>query len=68
MDDSLIIWIGKIVMGLAAVAVFIGLFQWLWNITVPEVFRLKRISFWQAFRIMLLAGILFGAGGIRFIF
>ncbi|KYH31964.1 MULTISPECIES: hypothetical protein [Neomoorella] len=37
-----------------------GLFQWLWNITMPEVFNLKRITFWQALRLLLIAGILFG--------
>lgn len=38
----------------------IGLFQWLWNITMPEVFNLKRITFWQALRLLLMASILFG--------
>lgn len=37
-----------------------GLFQWLWNITMPEVFNLKRVTFWQALRLLLIAGILFG--------
>jgi len=47
---------------LLIVLFFIGvaLFQWLWNITMPEVFGLKEITFWQAFRLMLIAGILFG--------
>mgnify|MGYP001060447094 CR=1 FL=1 len=44
-----------------------ALLQWLWNITMPEVFNLKTIDYWQAFRLLLIAGILFGAGGIRFI-
>lgn len=38
----------------------IGLFQWLWNITMPQVFNLKVITYWQAFRLLLLAGMLFG--------
>lgn len=37
-----------------------GLFQWLWNITVPDLFNLKRITFWQALRLLLIASILFG--------
>ncbi len=41
-----------------------GLFQWLWNITMPDVFNLKKITFWQALRLLLIAGILFG--GARF--
>lgn len=37
-----------------------ALFQWLWNLTMPEVFGLKRITYWQAFRLLILAGMLFG--------
>lgn len=36
------------------------LFQWLWNITMPDVFDLRRITFWQAFRLLLLFGAIFG--------
>lgn len=38
----------------------IVLFQTLWNTTMPEVFKLPAITFWQAVRLLLLAGILFG--------
>ena len=57
--------------GLIAVAVLaililipllIALFQWLWNITMPQVFGLNSITFWQAFRLLLLAAFLFGTG------
>jgi hypothetical protein len=44
------------------IAIATAIFQWLWNITMPQVFELKEITFWQAFRILLLAGFLFGAG------
>ncbi len=44
-----------------------ALLQWLWNITMPDVFNLKTISYWQAFRLLIIAGVLFGAGGIRFV-
>jgi len=44
------------------IAIMTAIFQWLWNITMPQVFDLKQITFWQAFRILLLAGFLFGAG------
>tara|TARA_B100001173_G_C15938689_1_gene526093 strand:- start:671 stop:934 length:264 start_codon:yes stop_codon:yes gene_type:complete len=37
-----------------------GLLLWLWNMTIPEVFGLKEITFWQAFRILLIASLLFG--------
>lgn len=36
------------------------LLQYLWNTTIPYVFNLKPITFWQAFRLLLIAGILFG--------
>lgn len=39
-----------------------GLLQWLWNITMPDVFNLKKINYWQAFRLLLIAGLLFGGG------
>ncbi len=42
------------------VALLIKLFQWLWNITMPDVFGLKDITYWQAFRILIIAGFLFG--------
>jgi len=41
--------------------VFVGIFQWLWNITMPQVFNLRIITYWQAFRILLISGFLFGS-------
>ena len=43
-------------------AIVIAIFQWLWNITLPDVFGLKQITYWQAFRLLILASLLFGAG------
>ena len=40
--------------------ILIAIFKWLWNITMPDVFGIKEITFWQAFRILILASILFG--------
>lgn len=48
---------------IAGVAIFLliaALFQWLWNITMPDVFNLKKINYWQAFRLLLIAALLFG--------
>ena len=53
-----------IIVGL--IFVITALLQWLWNITMPDVFNLKKISYWQAFRLLIIATILFGAGGARF--
>ena len=44
--------------------IVIALFQWLWNTTMPQVFDMKAITFWQAFRLLLLAAMLFGGGAI----
>lgn len=41
----------------------VALLQWLWNITMPDVFALKSITYWQAFRLLIIAAILFGSGG-----
>lgn len=42
----------------AAVAVF----QWLWNVTMPEQFGLKELRYWAAFRVLLIAGFLTSGG------
>ena len=52
---------------LIAIVVFflvVALFNWLWNITMPQVFALKRITYWQAFRLLIIAGMLFGSESI----
>lgn len=44
-----------------------AIFEWLWNITIPEIFGLNSITFWQAFRLLIISGMLFGTGTfIRF--
>ncbi|MDO9536259.1 MAG: hypothetical protein Q7J85_13270 [Bacillota bacterium] len=45
----------------------VALLQWLWNITIPEVFGLKSVSYWQAFRLLIIAALLFGGGGTVFL-
>lgn len=49
-----------IIVGLALFLLITALFQWLWNITMPDVFNLKKINYWQAFRLLLIAALLFG--------
>lgn len=43
-----------------------AIFQWLWNITTPEVFGPRRIGFWLAFRLLLIAGFLTSGNFISF--
>lgn len=45
--------------------VLVAIFQWLWNITMPQVFGLKEITYWQALRLILIAGFLFGSYGFK---
>ena len=64
----------EVLLVLVAIPMFIGImalliafFQWLWNITMPDVFGVNEVTFWQAFRLIIIASILFGgpaaAGG-----
>jgi hypothetical protein len=51
---------GVVVMFLAFAALLLGLpLMWLWNSTVPEIFSLGTITFWQAVRLNILGAILF---------
>jgi hypothetical protein len=34
--------------------------KWLWNITLPELFGFKTVRYWQAFRLMIIAQLIFG--------
>ncbi|HEY8450300.1 MAG TPA: hypothetical protein VIL95_07475 [Bacillota bacterium] len=51
---------------LPAITLFIvpAIVRWLWNLTMPEVFGLRPLTYWQAFRLVLMAWLLFG--GARF--
>jgi hypothetical protein len=58
---------------IATIVIFVPLFgaaifQWLWNITMPEAFGLRYIRFWVAFRLLLIAGFLTSGGFIRLAF
>lgn len=48
---------------LILIPLVVALFQWLWNITMPQVFKLNTVTFWQAFRLLLISAILFKSGG-----
>gem|GEM_PF-2059993 len=42
--------------------IFTAILKWLWNITIPSIFGIREITFWESFRLILIAGILFGKG------
>jgi len=60
MENPVIGAILGIAIALALIAIFVFVFRWLWNSTMPEVFGVKTLSFGQALKILILAGILFG--------
>ncbi|MDI9480037.1 MAG: hypothetical protein ACOXZ6_06195 [Syntrophomonadaceae bacterium] len=53
-----------LVAGLVLLFLVAGLLQYLWNITMPQVFNLNQVTYWQAFRLLLIAVILFGGPNI----
>ena len=60
----------KIAIGIALlfafiVFMFIGgiLVQWLWNWLLPDIFGLRRVTFWEALGLLALSRILFGGFG-----
>lgn len=61
--------IGGVLVFIALVlAVFLvaAIFQWLWNITMPEAFGLRPLTYWIAFRLLVIANILFAPCYHRF--
>jgi len=60
MTENIIGAVVGIAIAAVLVAIMVAIFRWLWNTTMPEVFGVRELSFWQAFKIILLAGILFG--------
>ena len=66
MDFLWIILQGVFIALLAMLVIFIitALFVHMWNITVPGIFQLREIEFWEGFRLLLLSCILFGGCAI----
>lgn len=54
--------------GIACFFALIALLKWLWNTTMPDVFGLKTMTFWQTLRLVLIVSILFGFAFNRGIF
>lgn len=53
-----------ILLGIAVLFLAAALLQWLWNMTLPELFGVSAIRYWQSFRLLLIASILFGSPGM----
>jgi hypothetical protein len=54
-----------LLVGLLFLAVLF-LTQWLWNTTVSDIFKIRRITLWETFKILLLSSILFGGATLPF--
>lgn len=52
--------LGVIVVGAVALLVAGLIVQVLWNTTVPDIFGLREIAYWEAVRLRLLTSLLFG--------
>jgi hypothetical protein len=63
--DKFFIVVGSVVVGAASYALIGLLMAWLvevcWNQLIPEIFHLPFISYWQAFGLYILCGLLFKA-------
>lgn len=43
-----------------------SLFEWRWNITIPGIFKVRPITFWEAFRLLLIGAMLSSGAFIHF--
>ena len=64
-DEKKVAWkvlktIGMVILGIAVAILFGFIIMWLWNWLMPQIFTLKKINYWQALGIFVLAKILFG--------
>ena len=55
--ETFIVGVAVVAMIFLVCLVISALLRWLWNMTVPQVFGLKEIAYWQAFRILIIAAI-----------
>jgi len=64
--EPLIGLIVGLIVGAILLAIVALIFKWLWNSTMPDVFGVKDVSLWQAFKILLISTMLFGGGNTVF--
>jgi len=55
--------LGRIALGIIAIAIFSVVVMLLWNQLLPSIFGIVAINFWQALGILILSKILFGGFG-----
>lgn len=57
---------GALFFGLAVLFLLAGLLMWLWNITITRIFSIREVSYWEAFRLIIIAHILLGGASFNF--
>ena len=59
-NSAKVVGIGAFLMALLFISA--AVLRWLWNITMPEVFNVNRITYWQCFRLLLMVKIALDGG------
>lgn len=57
-------WLLLLFLIVLALLIAAAILQWLWNETMPDVFGLTVVTYWQALRLLLIAGIIIGGPGL----
>ena len=53
-------------LAIVVISVSTAIFAWLWNLTIPDIFKVRPITFWEAFRLLLIGAMLSSGGFIHF--
>jgi len=64
MSDYIISILPWIIIAITFVFFLPAVLHLLWNNTMPEIFDLKKITYWQAFRLVLMSFVLFGVWSV----
>lgn len=56
--------LGVILGAILSVLALSWLLKYLWNTTMPDVFSLPKVSYWQAFRLMIIGVLLFSISSV----
>jgi hypothetical protein len=65
MVSKIIKGIGLGILFIAGFFAMVWVFQLLWNVTIPSVFGLHQITYWQALGLLGISRMLFGGYGFR---
>jgi len=69
MNTTMMQSVGLVGISLFVVILFTAILfltQWLWNTTVSDIFKVRQITLWETFKIILLSSIIFGGATLPF--